>query len=382
MSDKKLQEQILKRLDKIEKELSSNGADNKRQSKKAVKKKIDIKCSLPVVPERVFGPEVSRERAELLRVISKKWVNGTILHYYFFTDGEMGGGEDQKNIVRQAFKVWKDLGIGLEFREVNTRDEAELRIGFLQNDGAWSYVGRDNLNIGQNERTMNFGWDLTADGEIDTALHEIGHAMGFPHEHQNANAGIVWNEEAVYRQLAGPPNFWSRDKTYWNIIRKLPPETVEGSVWDKDSIMHYPFQSGMILEPSEYQNTPLIPEDGLSEKDIERVRFFYPPLEPSFPELKPWESQKLSINVGEQKNFVVTPDASRRYNFQTFGGSDTVMVLFEEVNGELKYLIGDDDSGTDLNANFNVKLFKDRKYVLRIRLYYNFSSGDTAVMMW
>ena len=53
---------------------------------------------------------------------------------------------------------------------------------------------------------MNFGWDLTQPGEIDTAIHEIGHTLGFPHEHQNPHAGIVWDEEAVYAALAQPPN--------------------------------------------------------------------------------------------------------------------------------------------------------------------------------
>jgi hypothetical protein len=379
MNEEKQHEKIFQRLERIESKLF--GSSSKQEASGSQRNPNRGICSVPKIAEKEFGPEVSAQRAHLLRIITKKWVNGTVLHYYFFTD-QLGGGEDQKNVVRQAFKTWKDLGIGLEFQEVNNREDAEIRIGFLQGDGAWSYVGRDNLNIGQNERTMNFGWDLTREGEIDTALHEIGHAMGFPHEHQNPNAGIVWNEEAVYAQLAGPPNFWSREQTHWNIIRKIPADTVEGSDWDKDSVMHYPFSAGMIKEPSQYQTQPLIPSGGLSEKDIATARFFYPPMEPSFPELKPHESQKLLIKTGEQRNFQIKPTTSRKYKFQTFGGSDTVMVLFEEVNGELKYLTGDDDSGTDLNASFEVKLLKDRKYVLKIRLYYNFSTGDTAVMMW
>ncbi len=48
-------------------------------------------CSLPQVPERVFGPDVDPRRASLIAYMAKKWVNGTVLHYYFFdeeTDGE------------------------------------------------------------------------------------------------------------------------------------------------------------------------------------------------------------------------------------------------------------------------------------------------------
>jgi hypothetical protein len=66
----------------------------------------------------------------------------------------------------------------------------------------------------------------------------------------------------------------------------------------------------------------------------------------------------------------------------TFGKSDTVIVLFEEVNGELRYKTGDDDSGEERNAHLKTKLFKGRKYVLRVRLYYSDRADETAVMMW
>jgi hypothetical protein len=196
-------------------------------------------CSQPKIAERMFNPGVTDGRVALIRNQDKKWLNGTNLHYFFFKTPKWRGSPDQREVVRNAFKAWKDLGIGLEFSEVDTPDEAEIRIGFQRGDGAWSYLGRDVLNQAESDRTMNFGWNVTHD--IDTPIHEIGHTLGFPHEHQNPNAGIVWDEEAVYAELAGPPNNWSRAKTHWNIIRKLPQSDVEGSVWDKDSIMHYPF---------------------------------------------------------------------------------------------------------------------------------------------
>lgn len=78
---------------------------------------------------------------------------------------------------------------------------------------------------------------------------------------------------------------------------------------------------------------------------------------------------------------MVRPPETRQYDFRTFGASDTVMALFEDVNGALRYLTGDDDSGEERNASFRVKLFKEKEYVLRIRLNYS-QSGETAVMMW
>ena len=219
-------------------------------------------CSAPEPIEPVFDDDVTTERANLVRIVSKKWVNGTELKYYFFdkdTDGRnvtmsdgsrqwrsWKGASDQRDVVEAAFQTWKDLGIGLKFTKVSDRNDADIRIGFQQGDGAWSYLGRDIRTIGRNERTMNFGWSLTGTDGADTALHEIGHTLGFPHEHQNPNAGLVWDEDAVYRSLAGPPNRWSRDKTFHNIIRKLPATTVDGSNWDPNSIMHYPFEARLI----------------------------------------------------------------------------------------------------------------------------------------
>ena len=285
--------------------------------------------------------------------------------------------------MRQAFGIWKQVGIGLEFKEVNSPDEAEIRIGFVRGDGAWSYVGTGILTVGRDDRTMNFGWDLTqSPNGIDTAVHEIGHTLGFPHEHQNPNAGIVWDDEAVYAELAGPPNNWDRQRTYNNIIRKINPDTVQGSNWDPDSVMHYPFPAGLIVEPSQYRNG-LNPAPGLSERDKTWVKTFYPALsDDDYTELKPFESLRLRIAPGEQMNFRLKPNVTRYYNIRTFGISDTVMVLFEEVNGELRYLSADDDSGQNYNASIRVRLFPGRRYILRIRLYYSDRAGETSVMMW
>lgn len=46
---------------------------------------------------------------------------------------------------------------------------------------------------------MNFGWPLDTPYGRDTAMHEIGHALGLEHEHQNPFAGITWDIDAVRR---------------------------------------------------------------------------------------------------------------------------------------------------------------------------------------
>lgn len=374
---------------------------------KMAKKKVNKKnakgqqyCCTPVVKPKIFNPNVNPHRAELILMNNKKWVNGTILKYYFFdknTDGKYvyftdgtrefrkwKGSNAAENVVRAAFKEWENLGIGLEFKEVDNREEAQIRIGFMQGDGSWSYVGRDILGHSVNERTMNFGWRITGSQRgKDTALHEIGHTLGFPHEHQNPNSGIVWNEELVYQTLAGDPNYWDKPTTFHNIIRKLSPDAVQGSNWDPNSIMHYPFDPGLIKEPAELNQNGLIPQGGLSERDVAWVKHFYPPVEEDeYVELKALESYQIDIEPSEQLDFIFIPEYTKYYNIETFGDMDTVMVLFEEENGELEYRSGDDDSGEEYNAFIHFKLIKGHKYVIRIRLYYSFEAGQTAIMIY
>jgi hypothetical protein len=356
-------------------------------------------CSLPVVREREFPPSINLNREQLIRVSGTKWVNGTVLHYFFFdkkTDGQnvvfndgtskwvpWTAPKSEKEVVREAFQTWTKLGIGLKFEEVTSRTEAELRIGFMQGDGSWSYIGREVLSVGANDRTMNLGWKLAkSDYGFDTALHEIGHSLGFPHEHQNPNAGIVWDEEAVYADLGKSPNFWNREKTHYNIIRKLSPGDVSGSAWDPNSIMHYEFGAGLIKEPEPYRNG-LKPAGGISECDRTWALAFYPPLDPNkFPEIVPFQSQRLALQPSQQANFVFKPRETRPYTFQTFGRNDLVMVLFEEIDGDLQYLTAEDDSALEANAQFKIKLLKGRKYVLRVRMYYNDQAEEAALMVW
>jgi hypothetical protein len=115
---------------------------------------------------------------------------------------------------------------------------------------------------------------------------------------------------------------------------------------------------------------------------MEEARRFYPPLEPDLPELRPFEAHRLDLGPGEQIDFVIRPDRNALFRMQTFGSADTVMVLFEEIGGEPRYYDGDDDSGTGLNARIEARLFRGRRYVLRLRLYYAEARGRTALMMW
>ncbi|MBC7865712.1 MAG: hypothetical protein IAF38_22250 [Bacteroidia bacterium] len=328
-------------------------------------KSVKIKhCRQPATVKRIFKAGVTEHRRNAILSSSLKWVNGTEITYMFIE-----GAESQKKVVRQAFQIWKKLGIGISFKEVSTKEDSLVRIGFDHKEDSWSWVGREILDAAKNERTMNFGIDLVKDAEgMATALHEIGHAIGFQHEHQSPFSGIEWDKEAVYKEFSGPPNKWSKKEINSNIIDKMPANQVKGTAWDPKSIMEYEFGAGLVLEPAAYR-PGIFPPGIISANDIKGVKSFYPPISKKS-KLQLHKSVTINAGTGGQSDFIFTAPSTKKYTFQTVGKLDTVMVISEKTKTETYYMAGDDDSGLEKNAKIALPLVKGRNYLVNVRVMY------------
>lgn len=325
-------------------------------------------CAQPPPAARPLPADLAPGRAFAIRRSENKWMNGTVLRYCFVVREDWDWPEAQKAVVRAAFAEWKAVAPGLTFREEPKESEAEILIGRWQGDGSWSWVGTAILKNRDRGRNMNFGWDLTTRWGGATARHEIGHALGLEHEHQNPLAGIVWNEEAVYADLLAT-NGWDRQTTYNNIIAKLPSNSVAGSAWDPASIMHYPFGAGLINAPPPYDIQGVGENVVLSATDRAWAGHWYPTLAPAAP-IDAMSIAPLPAEAGAQRDFVFEPDATREYTIQTLGASDARIVLFQERGGEPRHLASADDAGAPDNATIRVKLLDGERYVIRTRVAY------------
>ena len=193
----------------------------------------------PIRYVRKNKEDVSRlanEPAKKMAVVREKlWDIGANIRIKFM-NGEHSVQQKVKNYATQ----WMNYAnLNLIFVEDG---DAEIRIAF-EPDGSWSYIGRDALEIPQNEPTMNYGWLTPESPEEEysrVVLHEFGHALGAIHEHQNPQAGIPWNKEAVYNYYMGPPNNWPREQVDNNLFRRYSENITNFTNFDSNSIMLYP----------------------------------------------------------------------------------------------------------------------------------------------
>jgi serralysin len=169
-------------------------------------------------------------------VTAAVWPAGSTLHVRF-----MGGDPVVVDRVFSIATEWSKYA-NIKFARVDSVP-AEVRVAFDMGDGSWSSVGRNSALVPVTDPTMNYGW-LTPDTDMTeyrrVVLHEFGHALGMIHEHQNPNAGIPWNKNAVYALYGGPPNNWSHDQVDINVFHLYARDRVRATQFDRTSIMLYP----------------------------------------------------------------------------------------------------------------------------------------------
>lgn len=296
-------------------------------------------------------------RFRAIAPVGKLWMNGSTLRVKFL------GGTAAEKATAKVQANWWSAHANLKFEFGNAPD-AEIRISFDGNDGAWSYIGTDARGIAANQATMNLGF---LDG--GTAGHEFGHAIGLAHEHQNPAGGIQWNEAAVIAALAGSPNFWDEATTRHNVLEKYRLDQVNGTEFDPDSIMLYFFPVAWTTNGVETKQNEVLSD---TDKMFVAGAKMYPKTQPgvtgTIPELTVNASKRKQESIGkagEEDLFRFRVETGARHVIDTKGSTDIVMKLFGP-NSPTRVIAEDDDSGIGTNARIVEDLIPG-EYFLQVR---------------
>ena len=298
----------------------------------------------------------------------KQWVNGSTITIRF-----MDGTASQQAMVKDFSTAWTDHA-NLHF-EFTDDPRAKIRITFDADDGAWSYIGIDNLGIPLSAATLNLGWQ-----DEGVILHEFGHMIGLSHEHSSPMGGIIWNEEAVIRDLSGSPNFWDEATIRHNVLRKYEAEQVNGTEFDPASIMLYAFPDSWTQNMGATQeNDTLSDLDELFVKSAKMYPGRAAPAENAV-SIPVCSATAADISAaGEEDLYQFEVAKAGAYIIQTSGSTDVVMSLFGPDNPTNK-IAENDDGGAGTNARVNVEL-QPGTYYARIRHYSAQRTGQYRIQV-
>jgi hypothetical protein len=315
-------------------------------------------------PQRTFQAPNGRFRAVAPQ--RSVWINGSPIRITF-----LGGTKPQQDMVQRIARQWTDhANLSFEFTD---DPRADIRVTFDPTDGAWSYIGTDNLGIPTNAATLNLGW--LDQGVI---LHEFGHMIGLGHEHQNPEGGIEWNEAAVIADLQGPPNFWDEATIRFNVLERYSVDQIHGTKFDSKSIMLYAF-------PDEWTRNMGATQENtdLSEQDRAFVRS-----EKMYPGRKAPDESAVELRLGElTEGAIEVHEEEDLYRFEvgkaglhvveTTGGTDVVLGVFGPDEPTL-LVARDDDGGQGLNARIVARL-EPGTYYAQVRHYWPDGIGEYRI---
>jgi hypothetical protein len=275
------------------------------------------------------------------------WDNGKTLKVRF-----LAGSPAMKEKVKTYAKEWEQYA-NLQFDFVEYGD-ADIRVNLDNKGGHNSIIGQLASGVPQEVKTMNFDTTdfATYDAMHRTVLHEFGHAIGLLHEHYSPLAGIPWNKELVYKELAQSQG-WDKMTVDVNLFQQYSLTYTHGTTYDRTSIMHYPVLARWTT------NGYAVPwNNQLSAGDKSMIAALYPKTGTRSSEVPRFVITNFTkmavVNSAEKQGLLLYPS----FNIKTAGNEGQVFftVFFYDENGSP--IADNDDKYNISNIVATYKSFK------------------------
>ncbi len=202
----------------------------------------------------------------------KKWAPDEVLGVHF-----LNGNAQSKKVFAEYAEEWlKVSDATLKFNFDQPKSRAQIRVLF-RSRGHSSALGTDCLHTPKSRPTMQFGWDpatYSHKAEVKRViLHEVGHALGFIHEHQRPDTRkeVKFDVHKLNQFFGKSPNYWSPATVKAQILDQYDiPLSTNATEFDRKSIMAY-----FIPPEATKDGKGIPPNKELSKNDIKLMRRIY-----------------------------------------------------------------------------------------------------------
>ncbi len=200
---------------------------------------------MPMAPEDDEEPAPPPSPMRLALLVSKYWGSGGVKLSVSFMDNPTLSL--RKKILEHA-NAWGQWA-NVSFAETAT--SGQVRIARVRGQGYYSYLGTDILHIPRNQQTLNLDsfTDSTPDSEFYRVVrHEIGHTLGFPHEHMRSEIVRRIDPEKAIAYF-GMTQGWSPQDVQQQVLTPLDESALQATEHaDTLSVMCYNLPASITVD--------------------------------------------------------------------------------------------------------------------------------------